>query len=53
MNGGAIALDHPIGCTGVGFTTTLRHEVRKRGVSGLATLCVSGGMEIALLVESV
>ncbi|MDT7778160.1 MAG: acetyl-CoA C-acetyltransferase [Acidobacteriota bacterium] len=54
VNGGAIALGHPIGCTGVRITTTLLHEMRRRGARrGLATLCVSGGMGIALLVESV
>lgn len=52
VNGGAIALGHPIGCTGVRITTTLLHEMKKRGVRrGLATLCVSGGMGLALLVE--
>ena len=54
VNGGAIALGHPIGCTGVRITTTLIHEMKKRGAKhGLATLCVSGGMGLALLVESV
>jgi acetyl-CoA C-acetyltransferase len=54
VNGGAIALGHPIGCTGVRITTTLLHEMKKRGSRrGLATLCVSGGMGIALLVERV
>jgi acetyl-CoA C-acetyltransferase len=54
VNGGAIALGHPIGCTGVRITTTLLHEMRKRNARrGLATLCVSGGMGIALLVEKV
>ena len=53
-NGGAIALGHPIGCTGVRITTTLLHEMRKRRARrGLATLCISGGMGIALLVERV
>ena len=52
VNGGAIALGHPIGCTGVRITTTLLHEMKKRGARrGLATLCISGGMGIALLVE--
>lgn len=52
VNGGAIALGHPIGCTGVRITTTLLHEMKKRDAKrGLATLCVSGGMGIALLVE--
>ncbi len=54
VNGGAIALGHPIGCTGVRITTTLLHEMQKRRAQrGLATLCVSGGMGIALLVERV
>ncbi len=54
VNGGAIALGHPIGCTGVRITTTLLHELKQRGERrGLATLCVSGGMGIALLVERV
>jgi acetyl-CoA acetyltransferase family protein len=54
VNGGAIALGHPIGCTGVRITTTLLHEMEKRESRlGLATLCVSGGMGIALLVERV
>jgi acetyl-CoA C-acetyltransferase len=54
VNGGAIALGHPIGCTGVRITTTLLHEMRKRETSfGLATLCVSGGMGLALLLERV
>jgi acetyl-CoA C-acetyltransferase len=53
-NGGAIALGHPIGCTGVRITTTLLHEMKRRKAKrGLATLCVSGGMGIALLVERV
>lgn len=54
VNGGAIALGHPIGCTGVRITTTLLHEMEKRKAKlGLATLCVSGGMGIALLLERV
>ena len=53
-NGGAIALGHPIGCTRVRITTTLVHEMKKRqSKRGLATLCISGGMGIALLVERV
>ncbi|HEV8366466.1 MAG TPA: thiolase family protein [Pyrinomonadaceae bacterium] len=52
VNGGAIALGHPIGCTGVRITTTLLHEMDKRKAKlGIATLCVSGGMGLALLVE--
>ena len=51
-NGGAIALGHPIGCTGARILTTLVHELARRdGRFGLATLCVSGGMGLALLVE--
>ncbi len=52
VNGGAIAIGHPIGCTGVRITTTLLHEMRKRKARlGLSTLCISGGMGIALLLE--
>jgi acetyl-CoA C-acetyltransferase len=54
VNGGAIALGHPIGCTGTRITTTLLHELRRRnGKYGLVTLCISGGMGIALAVEAV
>lgn len=54
VNGGAIALGHPIGCTGVRITTTLLHEMQKRDARrGLATLCVSGGLGLALLIERV
>jgi acetyl-CoA C-acetyltransferase len=54
VNGGAIALGHPIGCTGVRITTTLVYEMEKREAKlGLATLCVSGGMGLALLLERV
>jgi acetyl-CoA C-acetyltransferase len=54
VNGGAIAIGHPIGCTGTRITTTLLHEMKRRGAKrGLATLCVSGGMGLALLVERV
>jgi acetyl-CoA C-acetyltransferase len=54
VNGGAISLGHPIGCTGTRITTTLLHEMIKRKVMrGLATLCVSGGMGMALALENV
>lgn len=54
VNGGSIALGHPIGCTGARITTTLVHEMKRRQVKrGLATLCISGGMGISLLVERV
>ncbi|MGB7680070.1 MAG: thiolase family protein [Candidatus Acidiferrales bacterium] len=56
-NGGAIALGHPIGCTGARILTTLVHELRTglrdSGRRGLATLCVSGGLGVAVEVESV
>jgi acetyl-CoA C-acetyltransferase len=53
VNGGAIALGHPIGCTGTRITVTLLHEMRKRRVQrGVATLCVSGGMGMALAIEN-
>jgi acetyl-CoA C-acetyltransferase len=49
VNGGAIALGHPIGATGARIVTTLVHEMERRSASlGLATLCVSGGLGIAL-----
>jgi acetyl-CoA C-acetyltransferase len=52
VNGGAIALGHPIGCTGSRIVTTLAHEMQKRRSRyGLATLCISGGMGIALGIE--
>jgi len=54
VNGGAIALGHPIGCTGVRITATLLHEMKQRKARhGLATLCISGGMGIAMLFERV
>jgi acetyl-CoA C-acetyltransferase len=52
VNGGAIALGHPIGATGARIVTTLLHEMRRRSSkSGIATLCVSGGMGMAVLFE--
>ncbi|KAB2878953.1 thiolase family protein [bacterium] len=52
VNGGAIALGHPTGCTGARITTTLVHEMIKRDSRlGLATLCISGGLGLALLIE--
>jgi len=53
VNGGAIALGHPIGCTGTRITVTLLHEmVKRKARRGLATLCVSGGMGMALAIEN-
>ena len=52
VNGGSIALGHPIGCTGARIVVTLLHEMRRRDVRrGLATLCVSGGMGMSALFE--
>jgi acetyl-CoA C-acetyltransferase len=54
VNGGSIALGHPIGCTGTRITVTLVHEMlRRKARRGLATLCVSGGMGMALAIENV
>jgi len=54
VNGGAIAIGHPIGCTGTRITVTLLHEMLKRNTRrGVATLCVSGGMGMALALENV
>ena len=52
VNGGAVALGHPIGASGARITVSLLHEMRKRGVKkGLATLCIGGGMGIAMCFE--
>ncbi|MCG2768142.1 MAG: thiolase family protein [Anaerolineae bacterium] len=52
VNGGAIALGHPVGCTGTRIVVTLMHEMIKRDVSlGLATACVGGGMGGAIIIE--
>jgi acetyl-CoA C-acetyltransferase len=52
VNGGAIAIGHPVGASGARVLTTLLHEMIKRDVhKGLATLCIGGGMGIALCVE--
>jgi acetyl-CoA C-acetyltransferase len=54
VNGGAIAIGHPIGCTGTRITVTLLHEMLKRNTKrGVATLCVSGGLGMALALENV
>jgi acetyl-CoA C-acetyltransferase len=53
VNGGAIALGHPIGASGARVLVTLLHEMRRAGAKkGLATLCIGGGMGIALCVEA-
>lgn len=52
VNGGAIALGHPVGSSGARIIVTLLHEMKKRGVKkGLATLCIGGGMGIAMCIE--
>ena len=52
VNGGAIALGHPVGCSGTRILVTLLHEMAKRdSKKGLATLCVGGGMGCAAIVE--
>ena len=52
VNGGAIALGHPIGATGARIVTTMLHELRRRGGEhGLATLCISGGMGLSVAFE--
>ncbi len=51
-NGGAIALGHPLGCTGAKLTATLLHEMRRRGARyGVVTMCVGGGMGAAAVFE--
>ncbi|HNF71868.1 MAG TPA: acetyl-CoA C-acyltransferase [Chitinophagaceae bacterium] len=52
VNGGAIALGHPLGCSGVRISTTLLHEMKKRGVKyGLATMCIGVGQGAAIIYE--
>ena len=54
VNGGAIAIGHPIGASGARILTTLLHEMKRSGASkGLATLCVGGGMGVAMCVEAI
>ncbi|MBQ6900069.1 MAG: thiolase family protein [Firmicutes bacterium] len=53
VNGGAIALGHPVGSSGARIVVTLVHEMKKRGVKyGLATLCIAGGLGQAIIVEA-
>ena len=53
VNGGAIALGHPLGCTGAKLTATLLHEMKRRGVRyGMVTMCVGGGMGAAGIFEN-
>jgi acetyl-CoA C-acetyltransferase len=54
VNGGAIAIGHPIGASGARILTTLLHEMQRSGAGkGLATLCVGGGMGVAMCVEKI
>ena len=54
VNGGAIAIGHPIGASGARVLTTLLHEMKRSGgKKGLATLCIGGGMGVAMCVEAV
>jgi len=54
VNGGAIALGHPLGATGARITLTLLKELRRRGGGrGVASACIGGGQGIALVVESI
>ena len=52
MNGGAIAIGHPIGASGARILVTLLHEmIRRDARKGLASLCIGGGMGVALAIE--
>jgi len=53
VNGGSIALGHPLAATGVRLTLTLAHELRRRGARfGIGSACIGGGQGIALLLEN-
>jgi len=53
VNGGAIAIGHPLGCSGARITTALLHEMRRRGARrGAATMCIGVGQGIATLWEA-
>ena len=52
VNGGAVALGHPIGCSGARVLVTLVHALKDRGLKrGLATLCLGGGNAVAMIIE--
>jgi acetyl-CoA acyltransferase len=53
VNGGAIALGHPLGCSGAKLTATLLHEMQRRGIRyGMVTMCIGGGMGAAGVFEN-
>jgi acetyl-CoA acyltransferase len=53
VNGGAISMGHPLGCTGAKLTATLLHEMRRRGVKyGIVSMCIGGGMGAAAIFEN-
>ena len=53
VNGGALSIGHPVGCSGARIIVTLLHEMQKRddAKKGLATLCIGGGMGVATIFE--
>ena len=54
VNGGAIALGHPLGCSGARIVTTLVHEMKRRGARyGVATMCVGVGQGEAIVIEMI
>jgi acetyl-CoA acyltransferase len=54
VNGGAIAMGHPLGCTGAKLTTTLLYEMKRRRIRyGLVTMCIGGGMGAAGVFERI
>ncbi|MCK5844706.1 MAG: acetyl-CoA C-acyltransferase, partial [Victivallales bacterium] len=54
VNGGAIALGHPIGASGTRIIVTLMHEMKRQNARfGIASLCVGGGMGLAMLLENI
>ena len=54
VNGGAIALGHPLGCTGAKLTATIIRELKRRkGRYGIVTMCVGGGMGAAGIIENI
>jgi acetyl-CoA C-acetyltransferase len=54
VNGGAIAIGHPIGASGARILTTLLYEMKRSGAKkGLASLCIGGGMGVAMAVENI